>query len=176
MSKMIELVCSECDKPFDKVKREYDRQVRNGRNYFFCSRHCTGKNNRKNLGNHLGMGRPENLIPYQFTSDEFSPFRHYLKKVRNRFIEKDKPYNVDLLYLKGLWETQKGICILTGVDLILENKISNPNFTASLDRIDSDVGYIEGNLRWISVTSNYAKNKYSDTIMQEYFSIIRDNL
>ena len=33
---------------------------------------------------------------------------------------------------------------------------------ASIDRIDNDLGYIEGNVRFVSVMYNYARNNFTD--------------
>lgn len=36
----IPTTCHKCNTPFEMRKAEYDRQLRNGRNHFFCSRSC----------------------------------------------------------------------------------------------------------------------------------------
>jgi len=51
-----------------------------------------------------------------------------------------------------------GKCELTGWEILTTWN----NCTASLDRIDSSLGYIEGNVRWVHVMVNMCKNKYSD--------------
>lgn len=38
--KTIPMTCHKCQTSFDVPKKEYDRQIRNGRLYFFCSRSC----------------------------------------------------------------------------------------------------------------------------------------
>lgn len=168
MAGQVEIVCNNCGKEFTKAKKEYDRQLRNGKKNFYCSRTCVGKHNVKNLGDHGG---------YHFSGgsvkDEYSPFRPHLKRVRTRYVEKSKDYNISLSYLKELWETQNGICPLTGVNLILETGVSNPNYSASLDRINSDIGYMKGNVQFISLTANHAKNKFSEDVIQEFFEIIK---
>lgn len=170
----IDLICDECSKVFEKPKNEYNRLLRNGRIKFFCTRSCAGKNsvekNKKNLGKYYGKiasfsgsGKPK---------DSYSCFKPYLRRVKNRKIERGKEYDIDLPYLKKLWEDQNGKCALTFVDLVLEDGITNPNYSASLDRMNSSIGYMKGNLQFISVTSNYAKNKYTEEILQEFFQII----
>lgn len=39
---------------------------------------------------------------------------------------------------------------------------------ASLDRIDSSIGYIPGNIRFVSVMANYCKNSFSDQEVFEF--------
>ncbi len=56
-----------------------------------------------------------------------------------------------LKYLWNLFQEQKQICAITG-DYI-------PNIEeASLDRIDSSKGYIEGNVQWVTYQANLSKH------------------
>jgi len=43
MGRTIRLQCRECGKKFDKPKGEYNRWIRKGRDYFFCSYSCASK-------------------------------------------------------------------------------------------------------------------------------------
>lgn len=75
-----------------------------------------------------------------------------------------KSRNLDFLinaeYMWNLWKDQNGICNLTGEKLTLP-KVSRDrkcgNYTASLDRIDSSKGYIEGNVQWVHKDINRLK-------------------
>jgi hypothetical protein len=65
-------------------------------------------------------------------------------------------------YAWDLFENQDRKCALSGVPIILSRKIKNNNadwneITASLDRIDSGVGYVEGNVQWVHKEVNYIK-------------------
>jgi hypothetical protein len=93
--------------------------------------------------------------------NEYSPYTYYLRKARTRG---KGLTDLDLKYLKGLWEEQNGQCAFTGLPLRLRNeKQKNDNiFTASLDRIDSSVGYVKGNVQYVSVALNLAKKDLSD--------------
>lgn len=42
--KTISLKCKHCNKPVEIKKKEFDRQVKKGRNYFYCSRSCSTAN------------------------------------------------------------------------------------------------------------------------------------
>ncbi len=173
MTKVVELICKQCDCKFDKVKKEYDRQVRNGRDYFFCSLTCNTKctnSKNNNLGNYLC---DVSLLTLSNNGkDDLSPYKTYLRRCEQR------KQHCDLTWfdLKTQFECQQGKCALTNVDLVLENKVSNPNYSASLDRIDSNKGYVKDNIQWVSVITNLAKNKYPIYIIEEYFSIIRETL
>lgn len=58
---------------------------------------------------------------------------------------------------------QNGECALTGVTLTFAPCPSKrgKEQTASLDRIDSGVGYVPGNIQWVHKTIQLMKNKYS---------------
>lgn len=81
-------------------------------------------------------------------------------------------------YLKELWESQNGICPYTGwriknypTMLAYEKAVKTPD-TASLDRINSKEGYIPGNVEFVSLLVNYAKNNWDkDTLVEIFFPI-----
>lgn len=54
-------------------------------------------------------------------------------------------------YLYDLFESQNRSCALTGISLTWK--------TASLDRIDSSQGYIDGNVQWVTKKVNLAKHR-----------------
>jgi hypothetical protein len=56
-----------------------------------------------------------------------------------------------------LFEKQGRKCALTGLDINLNGREG----TASLDRIDSNQGYIHGNIQWVHKDINRMKNVYS---------------
>ena len=153
--KLIQLTCDNCGKLYDKPITEYNRNIRLKR-HNFCSRSCALKYSNKI---NKRKGNPQYLIADN-RKDEFTPFRYYLRNVRNRF----KFFNLTLEYLKELWEEQKGICPYTGLQLQLATYTknhNNPIYTASLDRIDSSKGYEIGNVQFISTAINYMKNTMS---------------
>lgn len=158
--KLITIKCDCCGKEFEKPVSEYNRNLKLGRaNY--CSRSCAGKMSNKNSKN---VGNPSTLIPNN-RRDQYTPFRYYLRNAKKRF----KEFDLNLEYLKQLWEKQKGVCPYTGIKLKLAEYKANHNdpiYTASLDRIDSNKGYIKGNVQFISTAINYMKNNMSneDTI------------
>lgn len=167
MSK-INLVCPVCKVEFLRSKKEYNRSQKFGRPSY-CSRRCSGKANQKSLGEHLGNGRIENLInKTDNRRDEYSEFKWFMRCIKRRKRERQREYDVDLPYLKQVWNEQKGICPLTGWKLELPKHSSNwknkknKMYRASLDRIDSEKGYIKGNIRYISVIANYCKNTFTD--------------
>jgi len=157
--------CFACQREFEKAVSEYNRTIkRNARH--FCSRECSALISAKeNVQNGIFFPHPENLDPGNLR-DDFTPFRWFLARVRSR--EHKKANDLTLEYLKEIWEQQKGICCFTGWKMHLPlgtakwGNEPKPQ-RASLDRIDSKKGYIQGNVRFVCVIANYAKNDFDDT-------------
>lgn len=80
-----------------------------------------------------------------------------------------------LLTIEEAWQKyieQKGKCALTGIPIKFElNQVHHKGIdnritrTASLDRIDSSLGYNKENIQWVHKDINIMKNKFK----QEYF-------
>lgn len=72
-------------------------------------------------------------------------------------------FNITKKYCWELFENQNKQCVFTGLPLILSSGIiAWKNQTASLDRIDSSKGYIEGNVQWVHRTVNFMKLSMTD--------------
>ena len=71
-------------------------------------------------------------------------------KIKRAAKERNLEFNVTMFYLWNLFLKQNKTCALTGD--VLENIDK-----ASLDRIDSSKGYIEGNVQWTTSIANICK-------------------
>jgi hypothetical protein len=169
--KMGSCTCDNCGITFKKPQSEINRNLKlNRRN--FCNRSCSGVGNTKNFGDRLNnydISKHSNNC-----KDEFTPFRYHFRNCKKRH----KDFNIDLGYIKQIWEEQKGICPFSGVELILNgyNSISkDQRYSASLDRIDSKKGYVKGNVRWVSRAINHLKNDMTDEQLIEFLNIISEN-
>ena len=165
--KTVTLVCETCNKEFEKPKKEYNRRKRLGKNKFYCGLSCASK-------------RPENLKHIAETKsdfpiwehchnkrDELTPFRETFRRLKRR----GKEVTITLESLKEIWDSQKSTCPLTGWTLELPTQSKNYKLklkTASLDRIDNSKGYVQGNVRFVSVMFNFARNTFSDEEVVEF--------
>jgi RNase P subunit RPR2 len=81
----------------------------------------------------------------------------WVKREYNKYIKSAKArciyWNISEEYIESIFN---GKCSLTGWDISPIYKIK----TASLDRINSKLGYIEGNVQWVHSMVNMSKNKY----------------
>lgn len=65
-------------------------------------------------------------------------------------------------YIINLYNIQNGLCNITNIPIFFNIGGCLDNIpTASLDRIDSNIGYVEGNVQWVHKTINLMKNIYS---------------
>lgn len=74
-------------------------------------------------------------------------------RIRQGAKNRKLPLEIDQKYAWELFEKQGAKCYYTGKDISLDTK----NLTASLDRIDSNLGYISGNVVWCFVDINLMK-------------------
>jgi len=107
--------------------------------------------------------------------DSFSPFKYFISKAKSKQrIASYGETDLTLDYLKTIWESQKGECPYTKKPMYLppntksHNYKSSPN-QASLDRIDSSKGYIKGNVEFVCLAVNLAKNHFSKAEMMSFF-------
>ena len=83
-------------------------------------------------------------------------------------------------------EKQNKKCALTGLPLVFpkgSKKLENRQHTASLDRINSKLGYIVGNIQWVHKDVQFMKNCFSQDhffevckLVVKYNSLQIDNL
>jgi len=75
-------------------------------------------------------------------------------------------------YLKGIWDGQKGLCAYSGLPLSLE---ANQFNTTSLDRINSQIGYLKGNVQLVCAMVNHMKLHYKEDQFLSMCHTIADN-
>jgi hypothetical protein len=178
MEKKIILNCAYCKKSFEREAREHRRQLKEGKDIFYCSLSCVCKERNKN---NPPKGNIENFKDRVKRKDQYTPFRWFILRAEYRGKRKRK-YGCDLTveFLKKLWEEQNGICPLTGWQLKLpagtgiawaESSPSN----ASLDRIDNSKGYVEGNVRFIAYMANIARQSFSDEQLKHFCKAVVNN-
>jgi hypothetical protein len=156
------IICNNCGIEFEKAISE----IKRNKNHF-CSLRCSAifRNdiNKKNFKGY--SGNPKYLITYN-CSDEYTGFREFLRRARNRKNLGD----LTLIDLKEQWNKQNGECPYTGIKLKLPSStIKHQLFElASLDRINSNKQYERGNVVFVSTPINYMKNSMTEKETIEY--------
>jgi len=154
--KTISLICKNCNNPFEKESKEYNRKLKQNPDCsFFCSKQCGYK---------------------QKCGDDYSPFRVFFSTTKKNSQHKKLSFDLDLVFLKNLWETQEGKCKITSIPMILSpsryRKVFKPD-SASIDRIDPTEGYIKGNVQFVCLSINYARNRFNDKDFLVFLNKIR---
>jgi hypothetical protein len=103
-----------------------------------------------------------------FEDISFSKWSQIKKGAESRNID----FNITIEEAWDLFIKQDKKCALTGIKLVMHEKRSkNIEITASLDRIDSNIGYSKENCQWVHKTINCVKGKLSN---KEFISLCYD--
>jgi len=177
MKKMI-VKCdfANCGKEFERLEKEVTRSLKLGRKQF-CSRRCCALAVNTFATLKARMSDEVRLTAWKWvkkrrTVDERSPFKYFLKTLKNT--GRRPSVEIDVDYLLKLWQEQKGLCPFTGWKLLLPygsegwKNAENRSHRASIDRIDNSKDYIKGNIRFVSVMANYARNIMTDNDLVEF--------
>lgn len=85
-------------------------------------------------------------------------FGRYRGNAKERNIE----FNITIEHIWELFLQQDRRCALTGVSLDFQSQQKTSDGTASLDRINSSGGYVQGNVQWVHKWVNVMKNRLND--------------
>lgn len=89
---------------------------------------------------------------------------YLLSKARQR----NKAVLITLDFLEALWVDQAGLCALSGKPM--SHRVGDTNIM-SIDRIDSSMGYIDGNVQLVLKHINIAKHNLST---EDFYDICKD--
>jgi hypothetical protein len=159
----VAVICQECGKEFQRYIGEYNRRIRLGRPQFCCQacseRHHFDKKLRPYIGTNNQNLKPNNKL------DEFSPFRFYLKRIKDRFQNGGHNVDITLEDLKTQWDKQNGKCPYAGIAMSINRTSAELSkfqpYKASLDRIDSSKPYTIDNIEFVSCMAQFGKNIWS---------------
>lgn len=171
------ITCQNCKRDFEKSNSEINRTNRKGKRHF-CSLSCSMTFTNEL---HPPKGNPHPLLDPANRRDEFSPFRYLFRTAKMHSNEKNKEFHLTLQDLKAQWKKQEGKCPYTGWSLILP-ETSHPSARgtkvprkASLDRINSNDIYRPGNIQFVSMMANFAKNNWSENQLIDFCEAVAKN-
>lgn len=84
-------------------------------------------------------------------------------------------FSISMEYAWSLYEKQNKKCVLSGLSLVFaktKKGHSTGETSASLDRIDSKEGYVEGNVQWLHKWVNLMKSDFSQEEFIQYCKLI----
>lgn len=100
---------------------------------------------------------------------ECFPFHTRLESIKFRCKRENIPFNISIEYLKKIWN---GICPVFGTELTFDDRAAET--FAELDRRNPLLGYIEGNVQWISRRANRIKNDASLEEIEKIFIWLKE--
>jgi hypothetical protein len=105
---------------------------------------------------HILQSRNRNIWKgYKDISGTF--WSHIKKNAKKRKLHMD----ISVEYAWDIFVKQNKQCALTGVAIYFPSKVNLCDGTASLDRINSDKGYVVNNVQWLHKDMNFMKQQYS---------------
>jgi|NOAtaT_7_FD_contig_21_6925352_length_1066_multi_7_in_0_out_0_2 hypothetical protein len=169
----IKILCQCCGNPKDIVKGEYNRKLRLGTK-FYCSKKCSYEDNKHLLiegsieysKSEKGIKHLNNIRPIR----PAEPFNYFLR-IKTRRTKQE--FKISIEYLKELWAKQNGLCAISNLPLELPHGVEGfstvkPFNGASLDRINSNYGYIEGNVQFVCMGINFMKNDWNQDYIKDW--------
>lgn len=176
------LRCAHCGDEFLRAAKEIKRQkAKKGDDInFFCSLSCacvwrmasrSNEQRERDISILVDRNKARRGTRYVRPDNEFW---YYLRQANTRDAEKSLGMDLDQTYLRGIWRHQDGRCALSGIYIHLKTWDKKTRLdTASLDRIDSCKGYVRGNVQFVALGVNLAKNVYSDSEVRDFIALIR---
>lgn len=93
----------------------------------------------------------------------------FIGKIARNAKSRSMEFTVTAEYLYKILQKQNGICPYSGELLTFANSEKERKYqTASLDRIDSSLGYVENNVQWVHKRVNSMKNDMSENEFIEF--------
>ena len=89
----------------------------------------------------------------------------FFNSIRSGAVSRNIFFDIIITDLEFLFIKQNKKCALSGIDLIFSNVTKNKFGigNASLDRIDSNIGYVKNNIQWVDKRINIMKNKIDES-------------
>lgn len=90
------------------------------------------------------------------------------------------PFEINIEKLQAILENQNFKCAYTNMDMLCpktyneKKEMTSSPYLISLDRIDNDLGYVEGNVHFVCVWANKARGSYTHETFKEILSNFRN--
>ena len=156
---VLDLVCDVCGATFQRRLKHHNQKMKRGYRGSVCSRKCSG------------------TFQTRLKMDGLSPFRYIMNSIRSSSRRRGLLISVTPEILRELWHQQAGKCAYSGLAMeLLSSGATRPEttvLTASVDRIDSNFGYVVGNVHFVCLFVNLGKSDFSHEAVAGLFSKLR---
>lgn len=162
MKKTKPVHCAHCDTIFTKsiISIENDRKLSR---QHFCSLSCVND---------------YNIVLVESIEKELKAYKYILSTVITNPEKISSSNDIDILYLKTIWDNQGGKCVYSNALLVLPSEVINKEtedvlYIAVINKIDPLMGYVKGNIQFISIVMSYIKRDLSHDKTLELVKLIR---
>lgn len=87
---------------------------------------------------------------------------------RHRAVNHNIPFNLTYDYVAELWDKQNGICALSGIPMTYNLREGRTPTNVSIDKVDRNLGYIQGNIQLVCMACNQIKSDLTDLEMYNF--------
>lgn len=144
--------------------------------FYPAQKYCSGKGSKCRKSPLPNKGKKHRLVEAKeaeklgiskkmYLSNKYESNRwcYLIEVIRRRCKKSGIICNITPKVVRDMWHEQKGICPITGWEMIeRKSGIGYSPFVVTVDRINSDIGYIKENVRLVCFMANNAKYTYSD--------------
>src|ERR1700686_630710 len=121
--------------------------------------------NKKYKLNNPDKAKNWNTITYKrkyYSYDTKTIIRYRLRSCKQRAMKNSLDFELDENFLLNMYDEQNGKCAVTKIefDATFNEKFTRRPFALSIDRIDSNLGYLKTNVRLVCNVVNAALNEY----------------
>jgi len=150
--------CKDCNQHFPSEKMIKDKNKASGHRNL-C-KVCNNKRNRKRREDDVtGSTEAYNRRMRKFRSTMKGAILQRCISAKMRAEKTGLPFDLDVEYLRDLYEKQQGLCAYTGEVMQVQAPKSEPKWPVlSLDKIDPEKGYVKGNVQFVTMRVNTMKN------------------
>lgn len=162
------LLCTSCGEYKDQslfskrknIPHRYDRG-------YFCLE-CAAKSHHR-----LYKNRRPSKVKYLNTIDGF--IKSIVQHAKNRKKSKEYGYDLDFNYIMDMYNNQDGLCAISNVRMTTISGSGIINTNLSIDRIDSSIGYLKGNIQLVCRIVNLMKSDMSSKEFYLWCNMISKN-
>ena len=156
-------------KKFGKLTVKEFAGNKNGLRYWLCE--CECGNTKQIRRDHLTKGYTKSCgCSWRLSRKNHNNWQGYedisldfFNTIKRNSIRRGIVFNITIEYLWELFLKQNKKCALSGLELTFsEIRKDKTKQTVSIDRKNSNIGYVEGNVQWVHKQINIMKNKLSD--------------
>jgi hypothetical protein len=166
-------LCSDYKKGFTQNKLCKKYKIGNEKLILILERNNIDRNKGKGSGTvkawASGIRKPRNCNKGGTKNIHNSLFGRWKNGAKTR----NYPFTISIEKLQNILENQNFKCAYTNINLLCpktyseKKEMTSSPYLISLDRIDSELGYVEGNVHFVCVWANKAKGAYSDELFKD---------